>query len=234
MEKTNYTILIAEDDKDIVELLKLYLEKNGYRVLTAGDGEEALRLIESEDVDFGIFDIMMPKMDGISLIKEVRKKKNFPIMVLSAKNQDVDKIMGLDVGADDYMTKPFNPMEVVARVRAGLRRFYNLNDDTKESDNTVVRVGEFVLDPVSISITKNGENILLTPMEFKILALLMKSPGRVFTKNQIFEFINGQYIESDDNTLMVHISKLREKIEDDPKNPKYLKTVRGLGYRFER
>lgn len=219
MEKTNYTILIAEDDKDIVELLKLYLEKNGYRVLTAGDGEEALRLIESEDVDFGIFDIMMPKMDGISLIKEVRKKKNFPIMVLSAKNQDVDKIMGLDVGADDYMTKPFNPMEVVARVRAGLRRFYNLNDDTKESDNTVVRVGEFVLDPVSISITKNGENILLTPMEFKILALLMKSPGRVFTKNQIFEFINGQYIESDDNTLMVHISKLREKIEDDPKNP---------------
>lgn len=234
-EKSKYTILIAEDDKDIVEILKLYLEKAEFDVVTAYDGMEALAKLRYHEIDLCIFDVMMPRLDGFSLVQEVRKEKNLPIIILSAKSQDDDKIHGLDIGADDYLTKPFNPEEVVARVRAALRRFYKLNDMNAQEDQPVIlKIGELELNLEEMKCLKNGEEISLTPMEYKILKLLMNKPGRVFTRMQMYESICGEYFESDENTMMVHISKLRDRIEDDPKKPKYLKTVRGLGYKFER
>ncbi len=227
-----FTILIAEDDPDIVNLLALYLENDGYRVLKAFDGMEALSMIEKEEVNFGIFDIMMPRLDGYALIKKVREKCTMPILVLSAKDRDSDKILGLDLGADDYMTKPFNPLEVAARVRAGLRRFYKLGGETKEEEK-MLQVGALILDLNEMKLRKNGVSIELTPTEYKILAMLMKTPGRIYTKLQIYEHVNGAFFEGDENTLMVHISNLREKIEDNPKKPVYLKTVRGLGYKVD-
>ncbi len=232
MSDKMYKILIAEDESDIIELLRLYLENAGFIVIGAADGIEALNIIESEHIDLAIFDIMMPRLDGYQLIRKVREKHNFPIMVLSAKNQDSDKILGLDLGADDYLTKPFNPLEIVARVKSALRRFYQLNDNTQEQNSGVIRVGEITLNTISMSADKNGEEIPLTPTEFKILSLLMQNPGRVFTRTQIYESVMGEYYESDDNTIMVHISKIREKIEKDSKKPEYLLTVRGLGYKI--
>ncbi len=232
MNDKTYTILIAEDESDIIELLRLYLENAGYKVLGASDGVEAMEIIDSEHVDLAIFDIMMPRMDGYQLIRKVREAHNLPIMVLSAKNQDSDKILGLDLGADDYLTKPFNPLEIVARVRSALRRFYQLNDAAVDQQNDVIKVGDITLNKVSMTVEKNGEDLMLTPTEFKILAFLMQNPGRVFTRTQIYENVVGEYFESDDNTIMVHISKIREKIEDDSKKPEYLLTVRGLGYKI--
>lgn len=232
MSDKMYKILIAEDESDIIELLRLYLENAGFIVIGASDGVEALKIIESEHIDLAIFDIMMPRLDGYQLIRKVRENHNFPIMVLSAKNQDSDKILGLDLGADDYLTKPFNPLEIVARVKSALRRFYQLNDNTQEQNSGIIKVGEITLNTISMSADRNGEEILLTPTEFKILSLLMQNPGRVFTRTQIYESVMGEYYESDDNTIMVHISKIREKIEKDSKKPEYLLTVRGLGYKI--
>ncbi len=232
MSDKMYKILIAEDESDIIELLRLYLENAGFMVKGAADGIEALNIIESEHIDLAIFDIMMPRLDGYQLIRKVRENHNFPIMVLSAKNQDSDKILGLDLGADDYLTKPFNPLEIVARVKSALRRFYQLNDNTQEQNSGIIKVGEITLNTISMSADRNGEEILLTPTEFKILSLLMQNPGRVFTRTQIYESVMGEYYESDDNTIMVHISKIREKIEKDSKKPEYLLTVRGLGYKI--
>ncbi len=232
MNDKMYKILIAEDESDIIELLRLYLENAGFIVIGAADGIEALNIIESDHIDLAIFDIMMPRLDGYQLIRKVRENHNFPIMVLSAKNQDSDKILGLDLGADDYLTKPFNPLEIVARVKSALRRFYQLNDNTQDQNSGIIRVGEVTLNMVSMSADKNGEEIQLTPTEFKILSLLMQNPGRVFTRTQIYESVMGEYYESDDNTIMVHISKIREKIEKDSKKPEYLLTVRGLGYKI--
>lgn len=230
----DYTILIAEDDEDIVELLTLYMENAGYRVISAGNGVDAYRLLDAERPDLAILDIMMPKMNGYELTKKIRESHNIPILILSAKNQDSDKILGLDLGADDYMTKPFNPLEIVARVKSNLRRFYHLNEGAGTENEGRLKVGELELDTRTLLFTKNGKEIPLTPTEYKIIAMLMESPGRVFTKVQIYENINGAYFENDDNTMMVHISKLREKMEDDSKNPVYLKTVRGLGYKIEK
>ena len=230
----SYRILIAEDDNDIVEILRLYLENEGFELVISRDGEEALNNFESTSVDMALIDIMMPKLNGYELIKKMREVSNIPIIVMSAKNMDSDKILGLTLGADDYLTKPFNPLEVVARIKSQLRRFYDLNTNVQEESNNVITVGELVMDPSNLSVNKNGQEINLTPTEFKILALMMKTPGKIYTKMQIFENINGDYYESDDNTLMVHISKIRDKIEDDPKSPKYLKTVRGLGYKIEK
>lgn len=227
-------ILIAEDDPDIVALLKLYLEKEGYKVISAPDGRQALALVHENAVDLGIFDIMMPGMDGFELIREVRKDHGFPVLVLSARSQDEDKIKGLNLGADDYLSKPFNPLEVVARVKAMLRRYHQLNAQKDDAEEEVYRTGDLELNMTAMTFTKKGEEIALTPMELKILALLMKTPGRVYTKVQIFEQINGTYLEGDDRTLMVHISNLRDKIEDDSRNPVYLKTIRGLGYKVEK
>jgi len=230
----SYKILIAEDDNDIVEILRLYLENEGFELVISNDGEDAFKRLESISVDMALLDIMMPKMNGYELIKKIRETSNIPIIVMSAKNMDSDKILGLTLGADDYLTKPFNPLEVVARIKSQLRRYYEFNSTPTEDAVNVIVVGELELDSSNLCINKNGKPINLTPTEFKILSLMMKTPGKIFTKMQIFENINGDYYESDDNTLMVHISKIREKIEDDPKNPLYLKTVRGLGYKIEK
>ncbi|MBE5859459.1 MAG: response regulator transcription factor [Butyrivibrio sp.] len=234
MNDGKYKVLIAEDDVDIIALLRLYLENAGYEVVSVENGSEALTAIDKELPDLFICDIMMPGMNGFEVIKAVRDSgNNIPIMVLSAKNQDSDRILGLDIGADDYMVKPFNPLEIVAKANSLMRRFYKLGS-SEFSQNTVYTIGELTLDVEKARLMKNGEEVLLTPTEFKILLLLMKNPGRVFTKVQIYEHVNGEYYENDDNSLMVHMSKLRDKIEEDSKNPRYIKTVRGLGYKMER
>ncbi|SCI14385.1 MULTISPECIES: response regulator transcription factor [unclassified Romboutsia] len=230
----SYNILVVEDDIDIIKLLKIYLENDGYNVYSANNGIEALKIVENIKIDLVVMDIMMPKMDGYELTKRVREKYNVPIIILSAKNEDSDKILGLNLGADDYITKPFNPLEIVARVNSNLRRFYHLNNPSKYSDeSSKLVVGDLVLDRQKLALFKRGQEITVTPTEYKILLLLMKTPGRVYTKVQIYEDINGEYFSNDDNTMMVHISRLREKVEDDSKNPEYIKTVRGIGYKIE-
>ncbi len=218
--------LIAEDDADIRDLLRLYLEGEGFQILETGDGATALRIAREQSPSMAILDIMMPEMNGFELTRALRKYSNIPILILSAKSQDNDKILGLNLGADDYIAKPFNPVEIVARVKAQLRR-------AERTGGSVLTVRDLSLDTASFQLTKNGQPILLTPMEYKILAMLMRSPGRIFTKIQLYDGAIGTYFEGDDNTMMVHISKLREKIEDDPKNPRHIVTIRGLGYKIE-
>ncbi|SDY42120.1 response regulator transcription factor [Lachnobacterium bovis] len=232
MSEKKYEILVAEDDADIVELMVLYLENSNYNVLKASDGVEAYEVLKTNNVDLAIVDIMMPKMNGYELIKKIRETSNIPIIIVSAKNSDSDKILGLDLGADDYVVKPFNTLELVSRVNSNLRRFYDFNDN-KGRESEILKVGELELDTNNLILKKNKNEIELTPTEYKIVSLLMKKPGRVFTKVQIYENVKGEYFEADDNTIMVHISKIREKIEEDSHNPKYIKTVRGLGYKIE-
>lgn len=218
-------ILIAEDDSDIRELLTLYLESNNYKVSIASDGEQALAKLESESFDLAIVDIMMPKMNGYELIKNVRKFSDIPIIITSAKSLDNDKILGIDIGADVYITKPFNPLEVIAYVKSLLKK--------KKSKLSVIKIGELTLDQEKYTLKKNNEEIPLTSIEYKILSKLMNNPEQVFTKSQLYEYINGGYFQNDDNTMMVHISNLRSKLEDDPAHPKYIKTIRGVGYKIE-
>lgn len=220
------TILIAEDDADIRAVLRLYLESEGFRVLEAPDGDTALAIALRESPDAAILDVMMPGMNGYELTRALRRTSDIPVMILSAKSQDNDKILGLNLGADDYIAKPFNPMEVVARLKAHLRR---AGGSRRES----LTVGALTLDTAAMQLYKDGQPVALTPTEYKILAQLMRAPGRIFTKVQLYEGIAGEFFESNDNTMMVHISKLREKIEDDPKNPRYIITIRGLGYKIE-
>lgn len=220
------TILIAEDDADIREVLRLYLEGEGFAVAEAADGDTALWLALSSAPDAAILDVMMPGMNGYELTRALRRQSDIPILILSAKSEDNDKILGLNLGADDYIAKPFNPMEVVARVKAHLRRAGNVRRD-------LLTVGELTLDTAAMQLYKKGVPVPLTPTEYKILAQLMRSPGRIFTKVQLYEGIAGEFFESNDNTMMVHISKLREKIEDNPKNPRHIITIRGLGYKIE-
>lgn len=219
------SILIAEDDGDIRDLLKLYLESEGFEILLAENGKAALDLVEMHRPQLAILDIMMPEMNGLEVTQNLREKTMMPILILSARDQDHDKILGLNIGADDYLTKPFNPLEVVARVKALLRRSGNQAEQ--------IRAGALTLDILSHTVMKKDIAIQLTPMEYKLLSKMMKSPGRIFTKVQLYESISGEYFESDDNTIMVHISRLREKIEDDPKRPVHIVTVRGVGYKFE-
>jgi len=221
------TILVAEDDADIRELLRLYLESEGFAVLCAENGEEALRLARAEAPDLAVLDVMMPKMNGYEVTRALRERGDLPILILSAKSRDNDKILGLNLGADDYMTKPFNPLEAVARVRALLRR-------AGRTGSSLLQAGGLTLDTDRCALEKDGVPIALTPTEYRILLTLMRAPGRIFTKVQLYEAMSGAYFESDDNTMMVHISKLREKIEDDPRRPARILTVRGLGYKFEK
>lgn len=221
------TILIAEDEADIRKLLRLYLESEGFEVIEAEDGEKAISAAYTYKPDMAILDIMMPKLDGFAVTQALRQDSDIPILIVSARSQDNDKILGLNLGADDYISKPFNALEVVARVKAQLRR-------SKRSLAPELSINGLVLNTSTCSVTKNGEPISLTPTEYKLLSVVMRSPGRIFTKVQLSEAVNGEYYESDDNTIMVHISKLREKIEDDPRKPARLITVRGLGYRFEK
>lgn len=234
MRDNKYRILVAEDDRDIIDLLEMYLDNAGYEVLTVENGLLAWQCLEANpDIDFVIMDIMMPEMTGYQLLRKMRETKNIPVIIISAKTEDSDKILGLDLGADDYISKPFNPLEVVARVRSNLRRFYSLKD-TSFDDDGLLTVGDLTLNTNSMTLKKGGEEIALTPMEYKILMLLMQNPGKVFTKIQIYQHASGEYVENDENTIMVHMSNLREKIEEDPKMPKYLKTIRGLGYKLEK
>lgn len=226
-------ILICDDEKEILEILELYLEKEGYKVLKSSDGIEAMDIVKSKDnIDLAIVDIMLPKLDGYKVVKELRKISNIPVILISAKNQDSDKILGLDLGADDYITKPFNPLEVVARVNAQIRRKNNLSvtEDTKK----IIEIGDISLDTYNVKVMIRGKEIELTSIEYGILKYLMDNAGRILTKNQIFEAVWNEQFLSGDNTIMVHISRLRDKIEVDSRNPQYLKTIRGLGYRFEK
>ena len=231
----NRKILIAEDDSDILNLLKLYLESSGFQVLTTSDGEAAWNIMQSDKIDLAILDVMMPKIDGFTLTQKIRNEYNIPILLLTAKSEDKDKILGLNLGADDYMTKPFNPLEVVARVNANLRRFYQLNPASAEKTTpSVLVLGELELDMKNWILRKNGAEVILTPNEYKLLSFLMQSPGRVYTKSQFCTAINGEYYENYENAVMVYISHLREKIEEDPKAPRYIKNVRGVGYKIEK
>ncbi|MDR1271463.1 MAG: response regulator transcription factor [Clostridiales Family XIII bacterium] len=227
-----YRILVAEDDEDIVNLLTLYLENEGWTVISACNGTDALALAQDGHIDLAILDIMMPGLNGYELTRKLRAASNMPILILSAKGRESDRILGLDMGADDYMAKPFNPLEIVARVRANLRRYYKLGG-VVSTDNGILAVGGLTLNLQAMSVSCDGADVVMTPTEFKILSQLMSQPGRVFTKVQLYENVNGKWFESDDNTMMVHISKMREKIEKDPRNPRYIHTVRGLGYKVE-
>jgi DNA-binding response OmpR family regulator len=228
-------ILIVDDEKEIVELLKIYLENHGFHGLEAYDGKMALRCMKENVVDAVILDIMMPKMDGIEFIKEMRKISNIPVMFLSAKDADMDKIYGLGIGADDYMTKPFNPLEVVARMQALMRRCHQYDKDKnydKKSEENIC-IGELCLKEKSCQVYKGEKTVELTSLEYKLLHFLMKNPNKVFTKKQLYESTWEQDYMGDDNIIMVYVSRLRDKIEYDSKSPDYLKTIRGLGYRFE-
>jgi DNA-binding response OmpR family regulator len=224
-------ILVCDDEKEILEILELYLEKDGYEIIKARDGLDGIeKLRHNKDFDLAILDIMMPGADGYKVVKEIRKLYTMPIIMLSAKNQDSDKILGLDLGADDYITKPFNPLEVVARVNAQIRRSNSLMSDEEK----VILIGEIELDAYNVRVLVRGEETELTSIEYGILKYLMENSGRILTKNQIFEAVWNEEFLSGDNTIMVHISRLRDKIEEDSRNPVYLKTVRGLGYKFEK
>ena len=226
-----YTILIADDEKEIRDLIRLYLENENYTVLEAEDGQQALDLLHRNSVDLCLLDIMMPKMDGYQTLKEIRKESNIPIMFLSAKDADAEKILGLNLGADDYVAKPFNPLELVARVNSNIRRFCSLG--TSESgESKTIKVRDLVLDTESCTLSKEGNEITLSSVEYKIMEMFMLHPGKVFTKQQIYEYGWGEEYIIADNNIMVRISKLRAKLGDE--DGTYIKTIRGLGYRLEK
>lgn len=226
-------ILIVEDSQEIIDLIKIYLEQEEYFIYAARDGRIAVNLFEQEEIHLVILDIMLPELNGYEVIKRIRKISNVPVIILSAKNQDADKILGLNLGADDYVAKPFNPLELVARINAQIRRFYDFGGSKEKQDEKVI-IGELMLDQRECKLYKKNREIDLTYMEYKRLKLFMTEPGRVFTKAQIFELVWENEYYYTDNTVVVYISKLRDKIEDDSKNPQLIKTVRGLGYRFEK
>lgn len=232
-----YRILVAEDDQDIAELIKLYLENEDYEVVLAQDGLLAYEQTKQQEINLAVVDIMMPKLGGYDLIKKIRENSNMPIIILSARNLDSDKILGLDLGADDYLTKPFNPLELIARVKSNIRRYYRLGGQMDAAENRkahIIKVGELTLDEEAVTLKKGEDIITITPTEYKMMLLFMKSPGKVFTKMQIYQAVNGECYVNDDNTLMVHISNLRDKIEDNPREPKYIKNIRGIGYKIEK
>lgn len=230
MEK--FTVLVTDDDQDIRDGIEIYLKNEGYRVLKAANGVEAIELLETSDVHVIILDIMMPKMDGIAATFKIREQRNIPIIMLSAKAEDSDKIHGLSVGADDYVTKPFHPMELVARVKSQLRRYVSLG--TYEDKNQRIEIDGLVLDAEAKDVSLHGESIKLTPIEFKVTELLMANAGRVFSIQDIYERVWNEPAYNAENIVAVHIRKIREKIEADPKNPRYLKVVWGVGYKMEK
>ena len=225
-------ILIAEDDTDIRELIRMHLEKDDYRVDTAENGLVAFDKFNAENYDLIILDIMMPGLSGIELLRSIRQTSEVPVLMLTARDADYDKILGLDLGADDYITKPFSIFELSSRVRAHLRRYLQFTQKTAVRGRVLTN-GPIRLDEASYEVTVEGDSVQLNPTEFKILTLLMESPGRVYTKRQIYEHAWEEDYHGDDNTIMVHISHLREKLERDPKKPEFIKTIRGVGYRLE-
>ena len=224
-----YTILIADDEKEIRDLLRLYLENEHYQVLEAQDGMQALELVHNNRVDMCILDIMMPKLDGYHVLQEIRRENNIPVMILSAKDADSEKILGLNLGADDFLSKPFYPLEAVARVNSNIRRYYKLGAEPVRSE--VITVGDLSLNHDTCMLKKGEQDIALTSIELRIMELFMNHPGKVFTKQQIYEYGWGEDYIVADNNIMVCISKLRAKLDEDPN--RYIKTIRGLGYRLE-
>lgn len=226
-------ILVCDDDKEIVEAIEIYLKNEGYQIFKAYDGEEAIQVLHKEDIHLLIMDIMMPKLDGIHATLKIREYSSIPIIILSAKSEDMDKILGLNVGADDYVTKPFNPLELVARVKSNLRRYTKLGSMQTES-TSIYRIGGLCMNDETKEVTIDEEPVRLTPIEYSILLLLVKNPGRVFSINQIYESIWNEAAIGADNTVAVHIRHIREKIEINPKEPRYLKVVWGVGYKIDK
>ena len=225
-----YNILICDDEKDIVNALKIYLNDSNYHFLEAFDGEEAVHLVDTNEVHLVLMDIMMPKLDGIQAMIRIREKSNVPVILLTAKGEDSDKVLGLTVGADDYITKPFNPIEVSARVKSQLRRYMQLGGGSVRPD--VIRVGGIELDDKEKRVTLDGEPVALTPTEYDILKLLMQNPGQVFSPREIYSKIWNDLPLGSENTVAVHIRHLREKLEPEPGRPRFLQTVRGIGYKL--
>ena len=224
-------ILICDDEKDIVSALKIYLEAEGYRTFSACNGKEALDILEREDVHLILLDVMMPVMDGISVLSKLRETSNVPVILLTAKSEDTDKVLGLNVGADDYVTKPFNPVELLARVRSQLRRYLQLGGGSLQEQT--LRLGGITLDDSSKTVSVDGEPVSLTPREYEILKLLMQNPGRVYHPKELYRKIWGEEPYGAESTVAVHIRHLREKIEIDPAEPRYLRAVWGQGYKME-
>ena len=229
---TKYSVLAVDDDKEIRDAIEIYLKNEGINVFKAMDGIEALNILDKEEIHLILMDIMMPRMDGIKATFKIRESKNIPIIMLSAKSEDTDKILGLNIGADDYITKPFNPLELVARVKSQLRRYTSLGN-FKGSDDVIIVRG-LILNKSTKSITIDGEEARMTPLEYKILELLMENKGRVFSIDEIYEKVWRENSYNSENTVAVHIRRIREKIEINPKEPKYLKVVWGIGYKIEK
>ncbi len=228
-------ILVCDDDRAIVEAIEIYLVQEGYQVYKAYDGREAIRILETQEVHLLIIDVMMPKLDGIHATLKIREKYSIPIIILSAKSEDANKILGLNIGADDYVTKPFNPLELTARVKSHLRRYTKLGSiGNMEEPEQIYRAGGLVMNDMTKEVTVDEESVKLTPIEYNILLLLVKNQGKVFSINQIYESIWNEEAIGADNTVAVHIRHIREKIEINPKEPRYLKVVWGVGYKVDK
>ena len=228
-----YNILICDDERDIVSALKIYLSGEGYNLFEAYDGREALEIVRNNDIQLILLDIMMPQLDGIAATAKLREESNVPIIMLTAKSESGDKVLGLNVGADDYITKPFDPAEVVARVRSQLRRYTKLGSAPESEKAGRYTVGPITLDEESKTVTVDGESVALTPIEFSILRLLIKHPGRIYSSTQIYELVWNENAVGAENAVSVHIRHLRQKIEINPSEPRFLKVVWGLGYKLE-
>ena len=226
-------ILVCDDDREIVDAIEIYLSQDGYKIYKAYDGEQAIQILDKGDIHLLIMDIMMPRLDGIRATLKIREYSSIPIIILSAKSEDTDKILGLNIGADDYICKPFNPLELVARVKSNLRRYTSLGSLTGEN-KAIYQVGGLILNDDTKQVTVDDEPVKMTPIEYNILLLLMKNQGRVFSINQIYESIWNEDAIGADNTVAVHIRHIREKIEINPKEPRYLKVVWGVGYKIDK
>lgn len=226
-------ILVCDDDKEIVDAIEIYLSQDGYRIIKAYDGEQAIEIMKKEDIHLLIIDVMMPRLDGIRATLKIREYSSIPIIILSAKSEDTDKILGLNIGADDYITKPFNPLELAARVKSNLRRYTSLGSLNK-GNKAIYQVGGLVINDDTKQVTVDDEPVKMTPIEYNILLLLMKNQGRVFSIDQIYESIWNEDAIGADNTVAVHIRHIREKIEINPKEPRYLKVVWGVGYKIDK
>lgn len=229
-----FNILVCDDDKEIVDAIDIYLSQEGYHILKAYDGLQAIEIMKKEEVHLILLDIMMPNLDGIRATRKIRETSSVPIIMLSAKSEDVDKILGLNIGADDYITKPFNPLELIARVKSQLRRYTQLRNLATEEKEAVYVCGGLVVNDDLKTVTVDGEPVKLTPIEYNILVLLIKNQGKVFSIEQIYENIWNEEAIGADNTVAVHIRHIREKIEINPREPRYLKVVWGIGYKIEK
>ena len=228
-----YNILVVDDDKEIVNAIEIYLKREGYNIIKAYNGEEALEQISKNEIHLIILDIMMPEKDGIETLEEIRKTKTIPVILLSAKSEDYDKISGLDTGADDYITKPFNPLELIARVRSNIRRYVDFGNISKKENRNILKTGQLEVDDETKKVTVDGKEIKLTATEYNILKFLLKNKGKVFSISQIYENVWNEESYGAENIIAVHIRHIREKIEINPKEPKYFKVIWGIGYKIE-